>query len=82
MLVARSMFETIIHGKSTGKILLNHSIIPFLDALIQRVGFKTKAPVTNKNNNITNKNGHKKFISNYTAQRQYPPEFFESLYAN
>ena len=54
MLVARSMFETIIHGKSTGKILLNHSIIPFFDALIQRVGFKTKAPVTNKNNNITN----------------------------
>ena len=35
-----------------------------------------------RNNNITNKNGHKKFISNYTAQRQYPPEFFESLYAN
>ena len=35
-----------------------------------------------RNNNITNKNGHKNFISNYTAQRQYPPEFFESLYAN
>ena len=49
------IFDIIIHGNSVGKIVLNHSIIPFFDALIQRVGFKTKAPVTNKNNNTTNK---------------------------
>lgn len=29
-----------------------------------------------RNNNITNKKGQKKFISNYTDQRQYPDEFF------
>ena len=35
-----------------------------------------------RNNNITNKNGQKKFISNYTDQRQYPDEFFNQFYAN
>ena len=35
-----------------------------------------------RNNNITNKKGQKKFISNYTDQRQYPDEFFNQFYAN
>lgn len=35
-----------------------------------------------KNNNITNKKAQKKFISNYTDQRQYPDEFFNQFYAN
>lgn len=35
-----------------------------------------------KNNNITNKKSQKKFISNYTNQREYSEEFLNSLYAN
>ena len=35
-----------------------------------------------RNNNITNKKGQRKFISNYTDQRQYPDEFFNQFYAN
>ena len=35
-----------------------------------------------RNNNINNNNEQKKFISNYTNQREYSEEFLNSLYVN
>ena len=52
--VASKILETIIQGKSIGNIFSNHSIIPFLDALIVIAGQITNDITikTNKNNTI------------------------------
>lgn len=57
------------------------NVYQYLSKNEQAIHQNTEGNIINNNIKKNNKTS-KKYISNYTNQREYPPEFFERLYAN